>query len=199
MATKPLVILDRDGVINQDSDKFIKSVQEFVPIAGSLEAIATLNRAGYRVVIATNQSGLARGLFDLATLEAMHDKLQQLLIVAGGHIEGIFYCPHGPAAGCDCRKPLPGLLQQIAAQYEVSLVDVPVIGDSMRDLQSAFAVGARPILVRTGKGERTLAALRKPSSEINVRELPVYKDLAAAANAVVAGEVRALLSLGTGM
>jgi len=187
MSTKSLVILDRDGVINQDSDNFIKSEQEFIPISGSLEAIARLNRAGYRVVIATNQSGLARGYFDLATLEAIHEKLRQLLSAVDGQIEGIFYCPHGPAERCDCRKPLPGLLHQIAEQYVVNLEGVPVIGDSLRDLQSALSVGASPILVRTGKGERTLEELRKSSSDINVNELPVYRDLAAAVDALIAG------------
>ena len=189
MSTKPLVILDRDGVINQDSDAFIKSADEFVPISGSLEAIARLNEAGFRVAIATNQSGLARGLFDVATLELMHDKLHRLLAEVNGHIDGIFYCPHSPEAGCDCRKPLPGLLQQIAKEFAMNLENVPVIGDSLRDLQSAIAVGAKPILVRTGKGERTIASLAEPSVDARLKTAPVYRDLAEAVEALLAGDL----------
>ena len=189
MSTKPLVILDRDGVINRDSDAFIKSADEFVPISGSLEAIARLNKAGFRVVVATNQSGVARGLFDLATLDAMHDKLRSLLAEVDGHIDGIFYCPHGPEAGCDCRKPLPGLLEQIAEEFATKLEGVPVIGDSLRDLQSAIAVGAKPILVRTGKGERTIASLAEPSVDARLKTAPVYQNLAAAVEALLAGEL----------
>jgi len=189
MSAKPLVILDRDGVINQDSDDFIKSVDEFVPIPGSLEAIARLNQAGFLVAIATNQSGVARGLFDLTTLELMHDKLRRLLAEVGGRIDGIFYCPHSPEAGCDCRKPLPGLFEQIAKEFAASLEGVPVIGDSLRDLQSAIAVGAKPILVRTGKGERTIASLAEPSVDARLKTAPVYQNLAAAVEALLAGEL----------
>ncbi len=184
-SVKPLVILDRDGVINQDSDDFIKSVEEFVPIAGSLEAIVRLNQAGYRVVIATNQSGLARGLFDLETLEAMHEKLRQSLARLGGHVDGVFFCPHGPEDGCDCRKPRPGLLLQIAKVFSTGLEGVPVIGDSLRDLQSALAAGAKPILVRTGKGERSLASLAAKSTGMNLEKVPVYQDLAEAVGAIL--------------
>ena len=189
MSTKPLVILDRDGVINQDSDDFIKSADEFVPISGSLEAIARLNKAGFRVAIATNQSGIARGLFDLATLESIHDKLQQQLAAVGGHIDGIFFCPHGPEEGCDCRKPLPGLLAQIAENFSTDLVGVPVIGDSLRDLQSAIAVGAKPILVHTGKGERTIASLAESSVDARLKAVPVYRDLEEAVEVLLAGEL----------
>ena len=189
MSAKPLVILDRDGVINQDSDDFIKSVDKFVPIPGSLEAIARLNQAGFLVAIATNQSGVARGLFDLTTLELMHDKLRRLLAEVGGRIDGIFYCPHSPEAGCDCRKPLPGLLEQIAEKFTASLEGVPVIGDSLRDLQSAIAVGAKPILVRTGKGERTIASLAEPSVDARLKTAPVYQNLTEAVEALLAGEL----------
>ncbi len=174
-----LVILDRDGVINEDSDEYIKSVDEFVPLPGSLAAIARLNRAGYTVAVATNQSGIGRGLFDLAALAAMHDKLARLLAQEGGRIDHIFYCPHAPDDGCDCRKPLPGLMRQIAGHYAVPLTGVPVIGDSLRDLEAARAVGARPILVRSGKGERTLAAGK------GLDGVPVYADLAAAVGGLV--------------
>ncbi len=150
-----LVILDRDGVINQDSPAYIKSPEEWKPISGSIEAIALLNQAGYRVLVATNQSGVGRGLFDMATLNAIHDKMHRALGQAGGRIDGIFYCPHAQDAGCNCRKPRPGLLDEIARRFGVSLEGVPVIGDSLRDLQAATAVGAQPVLVLTGKGKKT--------------------------------------------
>ena len=174
-----LVILDRDGVINEDSDEYIKSVDEFVPLPGSLAAIARLNRAGYTVAVATNQSGIGRGMFDHATLDTMHEKLRRLLAEEGGRVDHIFYCPHSPEDACDCRKPLPGLMRQIAEHYGVSLQGVPVIGDSLRDLEAARAVGAQPILVRTGKGERTLAAGK------GLEGVPVYADLAAAVDDLV--------------
>ncbi len=181
---KRLIILDRDGVINKDSDAFIKSPEEFVPLPGSLEAIARLNAAGFRVAVATNQSGIARGLFDLQALEAMHHKLEKLLAEVGGHIDGIFYCPHAPDAGCDCRKPRPGLLQQIGRKFETELTGVPVIGDSLRDLQSAKAVDAFPVLVRTGKGELSLSQL---TEEPELLDVPVFKDLATVVDAILAG------------
>lgn len=174
------IILDRDGVINLDSDDFIKSPHEFVPIPGSLEAIARLNRAGYRVAVATNQSGVARGLYDLATLEAIHAKLTGLLAEAGGELAGIFYCPHGPEDGCDCRKPKPGLMYQIARQFEIDLAGVPVVGDSLRDLVAGRAVGCVPYLVRTGKGERTLAKAE------GLEGVAVFDDLAAVVDALLA-------------
>lgn len=151
-----LVILDRDGVINHDSASYIKSPDEWKPIPGSLEAIALLNQAGYRVLIATNQSGVGRGLFEMSTLNAIHDKMHRALGVAGGRIDGIFYCPHTQEAGCSCRKPKPGLLEEIARRFGVSLEGVPVIGDALRDLQAAATVGAQPVLVLTGKGKKTL-------------------------------------------
>jgi len=174
-----LIILDRDGVINHDSDAYIKSVDEFIPLPGSLEAIARLNQAGYRVAIATNQSGIARGFYDIATLNAMHDKLRRLLDQHGGHVELIAFCPHGPDDRCDCRKPKPGMYLEIARCLETSLQGVPVVGDSLRDLQAAQAVGARPILVRTGKGERTL------EKGEGIDGIPVYDDLAAAVDALL--------------
>jgi len=174
-----LVILDRDGVINADSDAFIKSVDEWVPLPGSLAAIACLNRAGVAVHVATNQSGLRRGLFSLDDLDAMHRKLRDELAVVGGEIASIQYCPHGPDDGCDCRKPRPGLYRRIAAEAGVDLAGVPVIGDSLRDLEAAAAVGARPILVRTGKGARTLAAGGLPAGTM------VYDDLAAAVDGLL--------------
>lgn len=171
-----LIILDRDGVINQDSDDYIKSVDEFIPLPGSLEAIAQLNQAGYRVAVATNQSGIARGLYDVATLNAMHDKLRRLLASLGGEIEMIAFCPHGPDEQCDCRKPKPGMYLEIAKRVDNSLKSVPVVGDSLRDLQAAQAVGATPILVRTGKGERTIAKGE------GLDGIPIYENLAAAVN-----------------
>jgi len=152
-----LIILDRDGVINEDSDEYIKSPEEFIPIAGSLEAIAQLNHAGYTVLVATNQSGIARGYFDIDTLNRIHEKLRRLLNNFGGHIAGIFFCPHGPDDHCKCRKPKTGLYEEITQRLDISLRGVPVVGDSLRDIQSAQSVGATPFLVKTGKGERTLA------------------------------------------
>ncbi len=167
------IILDRDGVINQDSDDYVKSPEEFIPIEGSLSAIAKLKQAGYRVVVATNQSGIARGFYDLDTLHRMHDKLHRLLQNEGAHLDGIFYCPHGPDDLCHCRKPKPGMYQDIAKRFDIDLSDVTVVGDSLRDLQAAITVHAKPVLVRTGKGERTI---KNHADEIN--EIPVYDSLA---------------------
>jgi len=166
-----LIILDRDGVINFGSDQFIKTPDEWKPIPGSLEAIARLTREGWRVVVATNQSGLARGLFEMATLNAIHAKMHKAVAQAGGRIEAIFYCPHAAEMDCACRKPKPGLFDEIAARYARDLNDVPAVGDSLRDLQAAASVGARPLLVRTGKGEKTLAAGGLPA------DTPVFSDL----------------------
>lgn len=173
------MILDRDGVINYDSDAYIKSPEEWRPIPGSLEAIARLTRAGFTVTVATNQAGVARGLFDLGTLEAIHRKMTAAIETAGGKLAGIFYCPHGPADGCDCRKPKPGLFKQIAEQFRVNLHGVPVIGDSLRDIQAAESVGARALLVRSGNGEQTLQVL-DPG-----RRVEVFADLASAADQLV--------------
>jgi len=151
-----LVILDRDGVINQDSAQFVKSAEEWVALPGSLEAIARINRAGFKVVIATNQSGLGRGLFNMAALNAMHHKLRTELAAVGGQLDGIFICPHLPDEGCECRKPLPGLFNAIAQRFEVDLTDVIAVGDSRRDLDAAAAVGCQPCLVLTGNGRKTL-------------------------------------------
>lgn len=174
-----LVILDRDGVINQDSDLFIKTVDEFIPLPGSLEAIARLNQAGYKVAIATNQSGISRGFYDIQTLEAMHTKLTNLLKPLNGHIDYITFCPHGPEDSCNCRKPLPGMYREIAEHFNTALDNVPVIGDSMRDLEAAIAVNARPILVRTGKGERTLSNNKLDD------QIPVFDNLLHAVNSLI--------------
>lgn len=176
-----LIILDRDGVINQDSDNYIKTVDEFIPLPGSIEAIARLNQAGYRVAVATNQSGIARGYFDLETLHAMHEKLRAELAAYGGAVDMIAYCPHGPKEGCDCRKPNPGMYLAIGKRLDTPLAGVPVIGDSLRDLQAAQQVGATPVLVRTGKGERTL------TKGEGLEGIPVYDNLAAAVTALLEG------------
>lgn len=177
-----LLVLDRDGVINEDSPDFIKSVDEWLPLAGSIDAIASLSKAGFTIAVASNQSGLARGLFERATLAAMHDKLRGLVTSAGGCVDWIVYCPHGPNDGCDCRKPLPGLLQQIGDHFGMEMAGIPVIGDSLRDLEAALAIGARPILVRTGNGGA--AARNLPPSLLNIE---IYDDLAAAAMALMDG------------
>ncbi|MFP5419273.1 MAG: D-glycero-beta-D-manno-heptose 1,7-bisphosphate 7-phosphatase [Gammaproteobacteria bacterium] len=174
-----LVILDRDGVINYGSAQFIKTPDEWKPIPGSLEAIARLTREGWRVVVATNQSGLARGLFEMATLNAIHAKMHKAVTQAGGRIEAVFYCPHAAEMNCECRKPKDGLFKEIAARYGSDLRNVPSIGDSMRDLQAALNVGAQPLLVRTGKGEKTLLDKALPAS------VPVFADLSEAVEYVM--------------
>ncbi len=155
-ATK-LVVLDRDGVINYDSDDYIKSVDEWVPLPGSIEALAKLTKAGYKIAIATNQSGISRGYFTVATLDAMHEKMMTLATKARAKIDFIAYCPHGPDDSCDCRKPLPGLIHQIEAALNISAKGCYMVGDSLRDLQAGRAARLIPALVLTGKGERTLA------------------------------------------
>ncbi|NKN32634.1 D-glycero-beta-D-manno-heptose 1,7-bisphosphate 7-phosphatase [Marichromatium bheemlicum] len=188
--TERLVILDRDGVINHDSDAYIKSVEEWRPIPGSLEAMARLHHAGWRLAIATNQSGIARGLFDPSTLDAIHQRLREQLADHGARVEMIAFCPHGPDAGCRCRKPLPGLLEQIARRLGADLRGVPVIGDSLRDLEAARSAGAAPWLVRTGKGERTLAACADHPGPDPLADVPIFPDLSAAADALLASDTR---------
>ena len=169
-----LLILDRDGVINYDSDAYIKSVAEWIPLPGSIEAIAPLSKAGWTVAIATNQSGIARGYYDIATLDAMHARLRTLVAEQGGEVGLVVYCPHGPDEGCDCRKPKPGMLKTIAEHYNVPLAGIWFVGDSLGDLEAANAVDSQPVLVKTGKGEKTQA-----------KNLPVgtliFDDLAAVA------------------
>lgn len=150
-----LIILDRDGVINHDSDQYIKSPDEWRPIDGSLEAIARLNQWGWRVVVASNQSGIGRGLFGMDTLNAINDKMVKSLAQVGGRIDAIFFCPHAADSTCDCRKPKPGMFLQIADRFNISLEGVPTVGDSLRDLQAGIAVGCTPYLVLTGKGQKT--------------------------------------------
>ena len=150
-----LIVLDRDGVINRDSDQFIKSPDEWRPIPGSLEAIARLNHAGFRVVVATNQSGIGRGLFDMATLNAIHEKMHKALAQVGGRVDALFYCPHTADSICECRKPKPGMFREIGMRFGVEMTGVPCVGDSVRDLEAAEAIGAQPLLVLTGKGEKT--------------------------------------------
>jgi len=168
-----LILLDRDGVINYDSDQFIKSPEEWKPIPGSLEAIARLCQAGYRVVVTTNQSGVGRGLFDMHTLNAIHDKMHKAVAQAGGRIDAIFFCPHAADTNCSCRKPKTGMLEGVAARYNVDLHGVPAVGDSLRDLTSAAGMGAQPILVLTGKGAKTQAKGELPEGT------QVFPDLAA--------------------
>jgi D-glycero-D-manno-heptose 1,7-bisphosphate phosphatase len=174
-----LIILDRDGVINHDSDQFIKSPDEWKPLPGSLEAIARLCQAGYTVVVATNQSGVGRGLFDMATLNAIHEKMHRAVAQASGRIDAIFFCPHSSDAGCNCRKPKSGMIEEIAARYNVDLKGVPAIGDSLRDLDATARLGAQPMLVLTGKGKKTQAKGGLPAGTL------VYADLAAAVATLV--------------
>lgn len=166
-----LVILDRDGVINHDSATFIKNPNEWVPIPGSLEAIARLNQHGYRVAVATNQSGIARGYFDMATLNAIHDKMHKALAQVGGRIDAVFYCPHSADMHCECRKPNTGMLEEISQRFNVSLSKVPGVGDALRDLQAFARAGCQPYLVRTGKGEETTHAAELPAQTLVVADL----------------------------
>ena len=173
-----LLILDRDGVINQDSDAYIKSLDEWIPIPGSIEAIAQLSQAGWTVAVAPTPSGIARGYYSLATLDAMHARLRELVAAQGGEVGLIVYCPHGPDDGCDCRKPRPGMLRTIANHYAVDLAGVWFVGDSKGDLEAARAVDAQPVLVRTGKGEQTLS---KGVPEATL----IFDDLASIASALI--------------
>ena len=170
------LFLDRDGVINQDSDAFIKSPAEWIPIPGSMEAIARLNQAGYRVVVASNQSGIAREFFDMSILNAIHQKMHNLAQQVGASIDAIFFCPHAAADSCDCRKPKPGMFTEISQRYKISLKGVPVVGDSLRDLQAGYVSGCVPYLVLTGKGEKTQSTGGLPPGTM------VFADLAAMVN-----------------
>jgi D-glycero-D-manno-heptose 1,7-bisphosphate phosphatase len=176
-----VIVLDRDGVINHDSDAYIKSVEEWIPIAGSLEAIARLNHSGYTVVVASNPSGLARDNFTIETLLAIHKKMDEQLLKIGGRVDAIFYCPHGPNDGCDCRKPKPGMLLEIGQRFNVPLKDVVFIGDSISDIKAASSASAKPMLVRTGKGIKAEKILQAECKE----SVPVFDDLAAAVTAIL--------------
>jgi D-glycero-D-manno-heptose 1,7-bisphosphate phosphatase len=178
-----LIILDRDGVINEDSDDYIKSPDEWKPIPGSLDAISRLNHAGYHVAVATNQSGIARGYFDLETLSEMHNKMSDLLSQSGGQVDAVFFCPHGPKDGCDCRKPKPGLLNEISVRFQTRLDNVLFIGDTISDIKAAKAAGATPVIVKTGKGERTIEKL----AENGFEDTPVYEDLSDVVNTLLDG------------
>jgi D-glycero-D-manno-heptose 1,7-bisphosphate phosphatase len=175
-----LVILDRDGVINFDSDQYIKSPAEWRPIPGSIEAIARLNQNGFRIAVASNQSGIGRGLFDMATLNAINDKMMELVFRQGGRIDAVFFCPHTADENCGCRKPKTGLYEEIAARFHTELKGVPCVGDSLKDMQAADAVGGQPVLVLTGKGRSTREEGGLP------RKTLVFADLAEAARQLVA-------------
>ncbi|WP_198674815.1 D-glycero-beta-D-manno-heptose 1,7-bisphosphate 7-phosphatase [Rhodoferax ferrireducens] len=183
-----LVILDRDGTINEDSDDYVKSPEEWAPLPGALEAIARLNHSGWHVVIASNQSGLGRGLFDVSTLNAMHAKMNKLLAAVGGRVDAIFYCPHAPDDGCRCRKPEPGLFEQIGERYGLDLHDVPMVGDSARDVLAGLAAGCEPHLVLTGRGA---AYIGRSLPETFPKETQVHADLAAFADFLIARETAA--------
>ena len=175
-----LVILDRDGVINKDSANFIKNPNEWIPIPGSLEAIAMLNQHGFRIAVATNQSGVSRGLFDMATLNSIHDKMHRELALVGGRIDAVFYCPHSADDHCDCRKPKPGMIKEIGKRFSLELNEVFAVGDALRDLQAFADAGCKTILVRTGKGEETLQAGSLPEGTL------VFADLNEAALHIIA-------------
>lgn len=175
-----VIVLDRDGVINEESDAYIKSADEWIPLPGSLEAIARLNHAAYRVVVASNQSGLARGLFSIDDLNAIHRKMQRALSLLGGHVDAVFFCPHSPDASCRCRKPATGLLEDIGTRLQVEMTGIPVVGDSWKDIQTARGVGAQPVLVLTGRGQETFASHRS-----DMEDVAVFADLAAAVDGLL--------------
>ena len=177
-----IVILDRDGVINHDRDDFVKNSLEWVPLPKAAEAIALFSQAGWRVVVATNQSGIGRGRFDMHALNAMHEKMHHLISKAGGRIDAVFFCPHKPEAGCSCRKPAPGMVLEVAERFSVKPESLWLVGDSLRDLEAVAAVGGRAILVRTGKGRKTEAAGNLPAGT------PVFDDLHAAAEWLISLE-----------
>jgi D-glycero-D-manno-heptose 1,7-bisphosphate phosphatase len=182
-----LVILDRDGTVNEDRDDFVKTPEEWLPLPGALEAIARLNHAGWHVVIASNQSGLGRGLFDVATLNAMHDKMHKMLAAVGGRVDAIFYCPHTPEDDCHCRKPLPGLFEQIGQRFGITLRGVPTVGDSLRDLVAGHAAGCEPHLVLTGKSAGLASVEARKGLPEGAR---VHADLAAFADHLLARSVK---------
>ncbi len=174
-----IVILDRDGVINQDSVHYIKAPNEWIPIPGSLESIARLNQHGFNVIIATNQSGIGRGLFDIETMNSINTKMLDLLGQVGGHIDAIFYCPHTEEANCNCRKPKSGMLEEISMRFGISLKNVPAIGDSSRDLEAYTSIGAQPVLVKTGKGEETFESDNYP------KDTWIFNDLSEVVNKIL--------------
>lgn len=181
-----LIILDRDGTINEDSEDYIKSPDEWIPVPGSIEAIGRLSRADYQVVVATNQSGIARGMYDMDTLNRIHARMIEKVAEQGGQIDGIFICPHGPDDHCECRKPKPGLYIEIAKRLNTKLNGVYAVGDSARDVVAAREAGATPVLVRTGKGERTLS---EPGPELE--GVPIFDDLATFTDQLVTGRLKA--------
>lgn len=188
-----LIILDRDGVINHDRADFVKSADECVPIEGSIEAIARLHQAGFTVVVATNQSGLARGKFDLDDLEAMHEKITGLIEEQGAELGAIFYCPHAPEDNCKCRKPLPGLVDAIEAEFNTSAEGAYFVGDSLRDLQAGLIKGCKPLLVKTGNGQETLTKLSDASLQTNApiikpEQVDVFENLASAVDFILAND-----------
>jgi D-glycero-D-manno-heptose 1,7-bisphosphate phosphatase len=180
-----LIILDRDGVINEDSDDYIKSPEEWIPIPGSLDAIARLNHAGYAVAIASNQSGIARGYFNIEALAAMNVKMSEMLSQHGGRIDAMVFCPHGPKEGCDCRKPKPGMLIEIGNRFKTSLSNVLFVGDNLNDIKAAQAAGVMPVLVRTGKGNKTVTKL----AEHGFNDVPVYDNLEEVVNSLLIDHV----------
>lgn len=172
------IILDRDGVINHDSDEYIKSPEEWLPIPGSIEAICRLSQAGWKIIVATNQSGIARQLFNMQTLAQIHQRMHNLVNSQGGKIDAVFFCPHGPEENCNCRKPAPGMMHDIARRYEIDLTGIPIVGDSLRDLQAGVAAGCDPWLVLTGKGKKTA----KEQANLLPDNTKIHQDLSAIAD-----------------
>ena len=170
-----LIILDRDGVINEDSDNYIRSVDEWIPVPGSIKAIAELSKAGYTIAVATNQSGLARGYFPESELDAMHNKMNTLVEAEGGKIETILFCPHSPDDHCDCRKPKPGMLKKLISLYDIAAYETWMVGDSLKDIQAGLSAGCKTALVKTGKGIRTLKVIEE--KEPQLKNTPLFNNL----------------------
>ena len=190
--TVSLVILDRDGVINHDSDDYIKSPDEWQPLPGSLEAIARLCRADYTVIVATNQAGVGRGLFSLDMLIRIHSKMASSIRDKGGRLDSVFFCPHSPADECGCRKPKPGMLLEISDRLGIGLSGVPFVGDSLGDLEAATAAGAMPVIVKTGRGQLTQENLLQTELSHTLGQTPVYADLAEFTDAVLDGHLKSV-------
>ena len=181
MHSVKLVILGRDGVLNGYREDHVKAPEEWTPVPGALEAVARLNHAGWHTVVATNQAGIGRGMIDMASVNAVHAHMNRQLMALGGRIDAVFFCPHTPEEQCDCRKPLPGMMLDIGRRYGSDLSAVPVVGDTLRDLQAAAAAGCPPHLVLTGRAaaldEAALARFveQVPAARVH-RDLPAFVD-----------------------
>lgn len=171
MHTTKLVILGRDGVLNEYRSSHVTAPEEWVPVPGALEAVARINHAGWHTVVATNQAGIGRGMIDMAAINLVHARMHQMMMAHGARVDAVFFCPHTPEEACDCRKPQPGLLLDIGHRYNVHLATVPMVGDTLRDLQAAQAAGCEPHLVLTGRA----AALDEAGLQAMLQQVPATR------------------------